>query len=196
VSTSFQIVLFLHISFLLVGFSAGTVMVVCAAKLRAANTGAEAFPWGMLASKTALAFPIAIVGLFLTGAYMTSKHHWGWGTGWIDAAIGGLVVLMAEGAILGGRHGKELGAALKQNGPGPLSDHIRALNSDRLHWAITLGAPGLVLGIMWNMLHKPGLGIAIVDMAVGYGIGVVLGVLIASRQPQRAPEPATGTAAS
>jgi len=87
VSTSFQIVLFLHISFLLVGFSAGTLMVVSAAKLRAANTGAEAFPWGLLAKKTAGAFPIAIVGLFLTGTYLTSKHHWGWGTGWIDAAI-------------------------------------------------------------------------------------------------------------
>jgi len=96
---------------------------------------------------------------------------------------------MAEGAILGGRHGKDLGAALKENGPGPLGDHVRALNSSRVHWVVTLAAPGLVLGIMWNMLHKPSLATSIVDMVVGYGVGAVLGLLIATRQPDARRRP-------
>src|SRR5437763_12002186 len=112
-------------------------MIVSATKLRAARTGAEAFPWGMLAAKTARAFPIAIVGLFLTGAYLTSKESLSWSTGWVDAAIGGLVVLLAEGAIFGARHGKKLGAALRENGPGPLSEHVRELTSDRRHVVVT-----------------------------------------------------------
>jgi uncharacterized membrane protein len=186
VTTSFEIGLFLHICFLLIGTSAGVIMVLCSTKLRAARTGAEAFPWGMLASKTALAFPVAIVGLFLTGAYLTNTHDWSWSTGWIDAAIAGLVVLFLEGALINGRHGKELGAALKANGPGPIGDEVRALTMSRLAWATTVAPLGLVLAIVWNMLHKPGLGTAIVGMVVGYGVGAGIGLFLQSR-PVKAP---------
>jgi uncharacterized membrane protein len=190
VSTSYEIGKLLHITFLLVGFSGGVLMVVSAAKLRSARTGAEAFPWGMLAAKTAVAFPVAVVGLFLTGAYLTHKAGWSWSSGWIVAGIIGLVILMGEGAIIGGRHGKELGAALEANGPGPLSDEIRALNSSRLHWVVTLGAEGLVLAIIWNMLHKPGLLASLVAMAVGYGIFALAGLWVAAKAPGASPESA------
>ncbi|MDX6504206.1 MAG: hypothetical protein QOE29_1331, partial [Gaiellaceae bacterium] len=181
-STSYQIGLFLHIAFLLVGFSAGTMMVVTASKLRSATTGAESFPWGMLAAKTARAFPIAVVGLFLTGAYMTHKVSWSWSSGWIVAGIIGLAILMGQGALIEGRHGKELGAALRANGPGPLSDEIRAMTSSRLHWVVTLGAEGLVLAIIWNMLHKPGLLAAHVNMVVGYGAFAAIGLWVAAKK--------------
>jgi uncharacterized membrane protein len=193
VSTSYQIGLFLHISFLLVGFSAGTMMVVTALKLRAAKSGAESFPWGMLAAKTAGAFPIAVAGLFLTGAYMTHKVGWSWSSGWIVGGIIGLVILMGQGVLIEGRHGKELGAALKANGPGPLSDEIRAMTSSRLHWIVTLGAEGLVLGIIWNMLHKPDLVGALLAMVVGYGAFAGIGVWIAAKPVEAAPEAAAAT---
>ena len=193
-TTSFEIGLFLHIAFLLLGFSAGTVMLLCAARLRAATTGAEAFPWGMLAKKTATAFPVAIVGLFLSGAYMTHEHSWSWSSGWIVAGIVGLVVLMGEGAILGGAHGKELGAALKKNGPGPLSDEVRALNASKVHWVTTVAPQGLVLAIIWNMLHKPGLAVALVDIAVGWGAGAAIGLWVASKAPAGTPEAAPSAA--
>ena len=51
--TSLQIALLLHFVSLLAAFAAATLMVLSGLKLRAANTGAEAFPWGMLAAKTA-----------------------------------------------------------------------------------------------------------------------------------------------
>jgi uncharacterized membrane protein len=196
VSTSYEIGKLLHLTFLLVGFSAGMLMVVSAAKLRSARTGAEAFPWGMLAAKTALAFPVAVVGLFLSGAYLTHKAGWSWSSGWVVAGIIGLVILLGEGAIIGGRHGKELGAALKENGPGPLSEHIRALNSSRLHWIVTLGPEGLVLAIVWNMLHKPGLAVSLVDMVVGYGVFAAVGVWVAAKPVEAAPEAAPSAVSS
>src|SRR5580765_8506482 len=87
-STTFEIVLFLHLVSLFAALGAATIMNVCAFKLRAAKTGAEAFPWGMLAAKTPITFPIASVGLFLTGGYMASKGSgaWSWSSGWVVAA--------------------------------------------------------------------------------------------------------------
>ena len=41
-------------------------------------------------------FPIAILGLFASGAYMTSDV-WTWDTGWIIVAIVALVVLGSRG---------------------------------------------------------------------------------------------------
>jgi hypothetical protein len=202
VSTSFLIALFLHIASLLVAFAAAGVMLVCALKLRAAKTGAEAFPWGMVAGKTPRFFPIASLGLFLTGAYMTSKGPsgaWGWSSGWIIASIVGLAAINVEGAILGGRHGKEMREALQGNGPGPLSDHVRELMNSRIGWILTIASPTLVLGVLWNMLNgaqgnPPSLGHAFLNVAVGWGVGAAIGVWIASRAPERAPETAPSAA--
>jgi len=59
---------------------------------------------------------VAILGLFLTGAYMTSDV-WTWSTGWIDVAIVSLVVIRAQGRARRGRRAKELEHALEANGP-------------------------------------------------------------------------------
>jgi uncharacterized membrane protein len=185
-STTYTVVLFLHICFLLIGFGTAFVMTLCAFKLRAAQTGAEAFVWGPLMGKAARGFPLAIAGLFLTGAYMAQDVGWDWGSGWIVSGIAGLVFLGAEGGLIGARHGKELEAALKENGPGPLGARVQELASARLPWVVTFGAPGLVLAIVWNMLHKPDLAEALVGMVVGYAIGAALGLWVASQKPRGA----------
>jgi hypothetical protein len=204
VSTTFLIALFLHIASLLAAFGAAGIMLVCTLKLRSAKTGAEAFPWGMVAGKTPRVFPIASLGLFVTGAYMTSKGPagaWGWGSGWIIASSVGLLAINVEGAILGGRHGNEMRKALKENGPGPLSDRARELANSRIGWILTLGSPALVLGALWNMLsgaqgHPPSLGHAFLNVIVGWVAGAAIGLWIASRAPGRAPEAAASPAAS
>lgn len=83
---------------------------------KAAKTLADAAPWGAVAGKTEHAFPIAILGLFGTGAYMTSDI-WTWSTGWIDVSIAGLALLALQGPLVGGRTGKQLKQALQDNGP-------------------------------------------------------------------------------
>jgi hypothetical protein len=203
VSTSFLIALFLHLTSLLAAIGAAGIMFVCALKLRVAKTGAEAFPWGTVAAKTPRVFPIASLGLFLTGAYMTSKAPggaWGWGSGWIIASIVGLAFINVEGAILGGRHQKELGAAMKENGPGPLTGRALELANSRTGWLLTIASPALVLGVLWNMLtgaqgNPPSLGHAFLNVVVGWGIGAAIGLWIASRPAVRAPEAAPSAAA-
>jgi hypothetical protein len=189
---TYHVVLYLHLISLFVGIGAGSVLLTCLFQLRAARTVEEAVPWGMVSAKVARLFPIAIVGLFGTGAYMTS-HFWTWSTRWIDVAIAALVVVAIQGAGIAERTAKKLEAALHANGPGPLGAECRRMVLHPGLWVVELSNFGLVLGVVWIMTEKPGLGGSLAAVLVGYAVGAGL-ALLASRAPQEelaaATEPA------
>ena len=91
---TYRTVLYLHLVSLAIGIGAGTVLLVCLFHLRAALTLADTLPWATVAGKTEKAFPVAVVGLFLTGAYMT-HDVWTWDTGWIAISLVGLILVRA-----------------------------------------------------------------------------------------------------
>jgi hypothetical protein len=186
---TYQYVLYVHLLSLLLGVGAGSVLLTCLFQLRAARTLEQAVPWGIVSGKVAKLFPIAILGLFLTGAYMTHKL-WTWGTPWIVLGIVGLVVLGVQGGGIAEHTAKKLQAALLANGPGPLGAEARRMTLHPGLWVVELSNFGLVLAIVWNMTDKPGWGGAIAAVLVGYAVGVVV-ALLASRPPQ--DEPATAS---
>ena len=169
---TYRTVLFLHLLALFIGIGAASILGLSLFRLRAAQTLADALPWGILAGKTERAFPIAIVGLFVTGAYMTSDV-WTWNTGWIDVAIVSLVVIAAQGVLIAGRRAKELERALEANGPGPLSEGARMMTRDRALWVVAFANPGIVLGVVWVMTQKPGAGGAVAAVVIGYVVGAM-----------------------
>ena len=184
---TYHVVLYIHLLALFVGVGAGAVLVACLFQLRAAQTLEAAAPFGRLAGTVAKAFPVAILGLLGSGAYMTSEL-WSWSTGWIDVSIGGLVLLAVQGPVLGERMGKRLEAALHANGPGPLGEAARRMIRHPLLWASELSALGVVFGIVWNMTQKPGVGGSIAAIAGGYAAGALLAVrLTRSRREDLAP---------
>jgi hypothetical protein len=156
---TYRTVLFLHFVALFIGFGAAAILGLCLFRLRAAQTGADALPWGILAGNVEKAFPVAILGLFLTGAYMTSDMS--------------LVVIAAQGLLVAGRRAKELERALEANGPGPLLERARKLTCDRALWIVSFANPGIVLGVVWVMTQKPGTAEAIVAVIVGYIVGAL-----------------------
>jgi hypothetical protein len=170
---TYRTVLFLHLVSLGIGFSAAGALVLCLFQLRSATTLAEAVPWGAAAGKVEKAFPVAVVGLFATGAYMTSDV-WTWSTGWIQVGIAGLIVVALQGPLLGGRSAKLLKDALHENGPGPLGAHARAMTRHPGLWIAEFANIGVVLAVVWNMTQKPGIGEAIVLVVLGYALGAVL----------------------
>ena len=172
---AYHVVLYVHLLALLVGIGAGAVLSVCLFRLKAAQTLADAVPWGMLAGQTEKAFPIAVLGLFGSGAYMTS-HLWTWSTGWIDVSIAGLVVLAVQGPLVGGRAGKRLEAALHANGPGALGEAARRMTRHPGLWVTEFSNLGLVFGIVWNMTEKPGTLGAVAAVAIGYAVGAASAV--------------------
>ena len=130
---TYHVVLYIHFLALFVGIGAAGVLVTCLFQLRGAGTLADALPWGKVAGKTARVFPIAILGLFGSGAYMTSDL-WAWSTGWIEVSIVVLVILAIQGPVVGGLMGKKLEHALRENGPGPLGDAARRMVRHPVLW--------------------------------------------------------------
>ena len=178
---TYNVVLYLHLLSLFIGIGAASVLAVCTFHLRSAQTLADAIPWGSVAGKIGRVFPIAIIGLFATGAYMTSDI-WTWGTSWIWVSIVGLAVGTFQGPFVAERAGHKLGAALQENGPGPLGEHARRMTRQRGLWIPEYTNLALVLGIVWNMTQKPGTGASIAAVVGGYAVGLVLGLWL-SRAP-------------
>jgi hypothetical protein len=188
-----HVVLYLHLLSLLIGIGAGSILLVCIFQLRSAQTLADAIPWGRVAGKIGRAFPIAILGLFATGAYMTSDI-WTWDTGWIAVSIGGLAVVTLQGPLVAERTAHKLGAALQENGPGPLGAHARRMTRHPGLWVAEFTNLSLVLGIVWDMTQKPGTASAIVTLVVAYVVGAAAALWF-SRAPADAPVTATEPAA-
>src|SRR5437868_6983521 len=159
---------------------------VCLFQLRAAKTLADAVPWGVVAGKTEKAFPIAILGLFGTGAYMTSDV-WTWSTSWIVVSIVGFAVVALQGPLVGGRAAHALKSALHANGPGPLGPEARRLARHPALWIPEFANIGIVLGIIWNMTQKPGTGEAIAAVVVGYAAGVVVATRFTGAPAEASP---------
>jgi hypothetical protein len=172
---TYHVVLYIHLLSLFVGIGAASVLVVCLFQLRGAQELPDAIPWGMVAGKTGRMFPIAILGLFGSGAYMTSDV-WTWSTGWIQVGIAALVVLAIQGPVIAERSGKKLEHALRENGPGPLGENARRMTRYPGLWVTEFSAIGLVLAIVWNMTVKAGTGSAIAAALIGYGVGAALGL--------------------
>lgn len=186
---TYHYVLYVHLLALFVGVGAGSVLLACLLQLRTARTVEQAAPWGMLAGKVGKLFPVAILGLFGTGAYMTSETSfpWTWSTSWIEVGIAALVVLTVQGAGIAERTGHKLGAALQANGPGPLGPEARRMTLHPGLWVVEFSNFGLVFGVVWNMTEKPGLGESIAAVLVGYGVGAVLALLSRSAQQELGP---------
>ncbi len=179
---TYHYVLYIHLLSLFVGIGAAAVLSVCLFQLRGARELMEALPWGRVAGKTGRIFPIAILGLFGSGAYLTSDV-WTWSTGWIQVGIAALVVLAIQGPVIAERSGKKLEHALRENGPGPLGPHARRMTRYPGLWVTEFSAIGLVLAIVWNMTTKAGTGTAIAAAIIGYGVGAAFGFAFT-----RAPE--------
>ena len=187
---TYHVVLYIHLLSLFVGVGAAAVLALCLFQLRGARELVDALPWGRVAGKTGRLFPIAILGLFGSGAYMTSDV-WTWSTGWIQVGIAALVVLAIQGPVIAERSGKKLEDALRENGPGPLGEHARRMTRYPGLWVVEFSAIGLVLAIVWNMTVKAGTGSAIAAAVIGYGVGAGFGFLFT-----RAPSPEAQAAAS
>jgi hypothetical protein len=186
---TYHVVLYLHLLSLLIGIGASSILLVCTFQLRSAQTLADAIPWGRVAGKIGRVFPISIIGLFATGAYMTSDI-WTWDTGGIYVSIVGLAVVTFQGPFVAERTAHKLGAALQENGPGPLGEHARRMTR---HLGLLIPEYtnlALVLGIVWNMTQKPGTASAVVTLVVAYAVGAAAALWF-SRAPMDAPVPVT-----
>jgi uncharacterized membrane protein len=103
---------------------------------------------------------LVVLGFLLVlgfGLWLVDLGDWGYGSGWVEAAIGLLVVAMLLGA-LGGRTPKQarlLASRLAAEGR-PASPELRRLLDDRRALALNYLSGLLVLAVLVLMVWKPG----------------------------------------
>ena len=167
--TKYQIVLFIHLLALLAATAASAIVKLAAGRRAAAPTLRESMEWGTLIGATSRVFPIAVVTLVATGAYMAAGQ-WGWRQGWIEAGVLGSVILLASGAVLGRRGAMQAKANVRR-----LMSATHELpndeSPDRLAAVLSGANTGLALAIAFVMTTKPGLAAAMGVLAVGAAAG-------------------------
>ena len=107
---------------------------------------------------------VALVGagillVVIFGLWLVDLGNWGYGSGWIDAALGLLVLVLVIGALGGQRpkRARKLASRLADE-HAPANDELRALLHDRAtRWLNSLSAL-LLLAIIALMVFKPGSG--------------------------------------
>lgn len=171
---AYQLALFVHLLALLAAIAASALVHYSLLRLRRAETAAEALPLIGTCHRVSPAFPIALLALVATGAWMVHSA-WSWSAGFVDAGLVGAAFLFASGAVLEGGRAKNIAAALA-GGAHP-SDVVH----DPVLWAANSGNTGLALAIVFVMATKPSAPIAFVALAVGLAIGA--GVGLALRRP-------------
>lgn len=174
---TYNVVLFLHIATLLAAISLAGILHSAEWRQRGSTTIQELrilsapYKWGAL-------FPILIILLLAEGMYLVHLSHdeFDLGDGWVWTAIVALAILFASGGAVLDRHAKKYATLLALSADGPITDEARAAAFDRTAWAVSHMNTALAVGVVFNMVNKPGPAgaviVLVVAMALGTGIGL------------------------
>lgn len=139
-------------------FVAGTIVAgVAFEAARRRETPAEI---GLLLGLSRIGVLLVALGTLLVlgfGLWLVELGDWGYGAGWVDAALGLLAAIVVLGALGGQRpkRARKLAVRLAADGA-PLSAELRALLDDRATLAANYLSALLLLAIVALMVFKPG----------------------------------------
>ncbi len=152
----YNVALFAHILGALLFFAGITVAGVAS---EAARRRARASDVAVLLSTARIGVALVGVGgllLPIFGLWLVHLGHWGYGTGWVDWAIGLYALAMALGGV-GGRRPRRarlLAMSLAARGES-ISDELAALLDDPASRAINYASLLIVFVILALMVFKP-----------------------------------------
>ena len=149
--------------------------------MRSAETVGVLRPWARLLGRLGKVFPVALLILLATGAYLV-HDAWSWSAGWVDASLVGVGLLFASGAGLVRARGLALRRALMAAGDGPASPEVRRLIAKHPAAFASWVNTGLALGIVFAMTAKPALAGSVAALVVGAGAGLAVAVGVGRRR--------------
>ena len=144
--------------------------------MRSAETTAALRPWAQLLGRLGKVFPVALLILLASGAYLV-HDAWSWSAGWVDASLVGVGLLFASGAGLMRVRGLALRRALMAAGDGPLPPEVRRLIVRHPAAFASWMNTGLAVGIVFAMTAKPALAGSTAALVIGAaaGLGIAIG---------------------
>lgn len=175
----YHLALFVHLSALLAAMGASGLAHFSEMRLRAARLNGELRDWARLANRLARVFPVALLTLVASGAFMLA-HAWSWRAGWVDAALGGMVALFVSG-IVQGQHRTALLRTVERDVAAhgeqtPLRSEVAEAARESIPWLLSWGNTALAVGIVFIMVTKPEVAGAIGALALAAGVGIGVAV--------------------
>jgi hypothetical protein len=171
----YGVVLFAHVCALLAAISAGVLSHFSESRLRSAETTAAVRPWAKLLGRLGKVFPVALLVLLASGAYLV-HDAWSWSAGWVDASLVGVGLLFASGGGVVRARGVALRRALMAAGDGPLPAEVHRLIVRHPAAFASWMNTGLALGIVFAMTEKPALSGSAAALVVGAAAGLAVAV--------------------
>jgi hypothetical protein len=174
---SYSIVLFIHLLALLLAFGASSLVHYAMVRMRDAESAGDALSWLGLCHRASRAFPVALVTLVASGAWLVHKA-WTWHAGFVDAGLVGAVLLLVLGGAVEGGRARKIAAALAADPGGAVGEVVR----DPLLWAVNWANTGIALGVVFAMVTKPAAGGSFAAVAVGLAAGACVGLAFLRRR--------------
>ena len=139
-------------------FVAGTI--VAGVAFETARRKATAAEIALLLSLSRIGVLLVAVGTLLVlgfGLWLVHLGAWGYGAGWVDAALGLLAATVVLGTVGGQRpkRARKLAGKLAAE-QAPVNDELRALLDDRATLATNYLSALMLLAIIALMVFKPG----------------------------------------
>ncbi|HUR50688.1 MAG TPA: hypothetical protein VMZ11_01050 [Mycobacteriales bacterium] len=192
----YEVVLFTHIAVVLAAFAlTGAIHVsewltVRASTVQEMRILSKPMAWGVLFA------PVVALLLFL-GAWLVqlsddrAAAEYSFSDGWVWTAAVVLAFAFVAGFALEGPAAQRLGKALAEAPDGPATAELRAQASEPLPWLVGHAVPFMIVGVVSNMVNKPGTAVSLLVIAVGAMVGLLLGWLGLRQARALAPGAAT-----
>lgn len=169
----YRLVLFLHLCALLAAIGTSALLHFAETRLRAADTVAAVRTWASLIEKGAKVFPLALLVLLGSGAYLVDRS-WTWSSGWVVASLVGVGVLFAVGAGVVGGRSRALRRELADAAEGAVTAGLARIAREHVGGVASWTNTGLALGIVFVMTTKPALAGSLAALVVAAGLGAVV----------------------
>jgi len=179
----YSVVLFLHLAALLAAIGTAGIAHFAEARLGVAETVQAVRPWAALLNRVAPVFPLALLVLLASGAYLVHRE-WAWSRGWIEAGLVGVALLFANGAGIVGRRNRAIKRALATAGAGTITDELLHLTRRHVGGVASWANTGLAVGVVFVMTTKPGLAGSLAALAAAATAGTLVALWL--RRPQDA----------
>lgn len=185
----YEFALFLHVLSAIALFAAVTIEHAGGGRIRRATTVDELRRWVSFVRVVDFVFPVATLGLIVTGVYLT-LDQFSFEAAWVGVSFALLVVMAITGPTVQGRKLKTLDRDLEAAADGPLSDELRRQALSPVVWGSVFAMSGVAVGIVANMTMKPDMGGALAWPLVLGALGLIGGAMSARGAARRSPSPA------
>jgi hypothetical protein len=169
----YHFALFLHLLTLIVAAAVTAITKVAAGRRAAARTVDEMLEWHRVLTSASTLYPVCLAAFTVTGAYMLVVAHMNaWASGFVIAGLTGVILLHASGIPLGvaGKKLQRILEALAETGGTQSPPRLAA---PFLITALPMINTGLALAIVYDMVMKPTVPVALGVLAAGMALGAL-----------------------